>query len=351
MVQSSSIEWCTATWNPTRGCRRVAPECEKCYAEDIAVRFDGPGLAYEGLTTNGRWNGAVRVLPDKMDEPLRIKEPQVIFVDSMSDLFYEGSTFGTIDQVFGVMALAWWHTFIILTKRPARMRQYLANVEKRAGDPFHDDTNAGIDRRAGEVLFSLLNLFDGGPTQRTIEKARAKRPTPIAWPLPNVWLGTSAGSQPTADKFIPELLACPAAIRLVSIEPLIAPTNLSRIRANGAAWSLMDTENRRSGQTLDWIIVGGESGPGARPCNVEWVRSIVAQCKAAAVPVFLKQLGARPEPGVADYGCSPHSIESHWPEGVTIAGDRIFLRDKKGGDIEEFPMDLRIREFPRVVAR
>jgi protein gp37 len=224
MGTSTGIEWTDTTWNPVRGCSRVSPGCQNCYAERMAHRFSGPGGPYEGLTigtkTGPRWSGKVTVLPEMLNAPLRWRQPRTVFVNSMSDLFHEGVPDDFIAEVFATMERASWHSFQILTKRPAR---------------------------AAELADQL------------------------PWPS-NVWLGTSVES----SKYLPRvqtLRTIPAAIRFLSLEPLLGPLN--------------DLELR----DIDWVIVGGESGPHARPMNPEWVREIRTMCQQLGVPFFFKQWG------------------------------------------------------------
>ena len=261
----TTIEWTDRTWNPTRGCARVSSGCEHCYAERIARRFDRPGGSYEGLTTsNGRWNGQIRLVPEKLEEPLRWRKPSRVFVDSMSDLFHESVPDYYIEMVFHVMGLAHQHQFQVLTKRPERMRALLQSCELQ-------DAICGAE---------------------------------VPWPLRNVWLGVSAEDQTTADERVPLLRETPAAIRFLSCEPLLGPIDLSHA------------------QGIDWVIIGGESGPGARPCATEWIYSIVKQCWwEAGTACFVKQLGQR--------WARTHGA-----------------RSRKGADPTEWPESLRVRWFP-----
>lgn len=262
MGNKTGIEWTDATWNPVRGCSRVSPGCKHCYAERVAARFCGPGQPYEGLafrkvTVDGygedhmepRWTGEVRLIPEHLADPLRWKRPRRIFVNSMSDLFHEKLSNEEIAAVFGVMAAAPQHTFQVLTKRPEGMREFFRWME---GWGYSDYRLDGY-------------LADGG-----------------AWPLPNVWLGVSVENQHYADERIPILLDTPAAIRFVSAEPLLGPVDLLYSAWNGA-------ESLREMAGIDWVIVGAESGPGARPMQEDWARSIRDQCAAAGVAFFLKQ--------------------------------------------------------------
>lgn len=323
-MAETSIEWTNATWNPVRGCSRVSPGCDNCFAMCQAHRFSGPGKPYEGLTTIRRgkvdWTGSARLVPSMLEQPLRWKKPRRIFVNSMSDLFHESLSDEDIDRVFAIMARCPQHTFQVLTKRPKRMLEYFADVQARsvAWEETDEIREAQSD----------VDGFDDNKTEwglrLTRQNEEALQNVRAFWdgvPLPNVWLGVSAENQEQADKRIPLLLQCPAAVRFVSAEPLLGPIDLIYAAFDGS-WGVEDMGR------LDWVIVGGESGHGARPCNVEWIRSIVKQCGDAGVPVFVKQLGAEPVDG---HGWRDYRI-SH----------------NKGGNMLEWPDDLRVREFPEV---
>ena len=274
----SKIEWTEKTWNPIVGCSIVSPGCTNCYAMRQAARIEkmNPDLAhYRGLTQPSKagpvWIGKVALSERALLEPLRRRKPTTWFVNSMGDLFHEDAPDAWIDRVFTVMALSPQHTFQVLTKRAKRMREY-------------------------------CELLDNEPVRDTVRRIVAawpnNAPVPVAgikFPLPNVWLGVSADDQKRADERIPDLLATPAAVRFVSAEPLLGPINFGRWlpRDGGAiydgAGGQMDYIEPTDG--LDWIIVGGESGPSARPMLVAWARSIRDQCKSAGVPFFFKQFG------------------------------------------------------------
>jgi protein gp37 len=255
MSDKSSIEWTEATWNPVTGCNKISPGCAHCYAETLAERFRGvPGHPFEhGFD--------VQLRPEKLTLPLTWKKPRRIFVNSMSDLFHDAVPDEYIDRVFAVMAVASQHTFQVLTKRPARMRAYIAAREPLFGFP---------------------------------------------WPLAHIWLGVSVENQHWARERIPILLQTPAAVRFLSCEPLLGPVDLGQAHA----------DQRYPG--IDWVIVGGESGPKARRMELEWALSLVRQCQSARVPVFVKQLGKH------------HALRG----------------DPKGHDLSRWPEDLRVREFP-----
>jgi protein gp37 len=275
MADNSKIEWTDATWNPITGCSVVSPGCTNCYA----MRLAGTRLAHHqsrsNLTRDTKagpvWTGEVRFNEDWLDQPLRWKKPRMIFVCAHGDLFAEGVPDAWIDRVFAVMALAPQHTFQVLTKRSARMREYLSS--------WRVDADGFFTR-------------DGGGYNSSAHLRRDR------FPLPNVWLGVSVEDQKRAEERIPDLLATPAAIRWISAEPLLGQVNLHWIAVPGtngldALRGLTDFDEGplRAGPRLDWIVVGGESGPGARPMHPDWARSLRDQCAAAGVPFHFKQWG------------------------------------------------------------
>lgn len=289
MADKSTIEWTDATWNPIRGCSRVSEGCRNCYAERVAIRFSGPGQAYDGLAkiTNGhpQWTGKIAFVENHLADPLKWKEPRRIFVNSMSDLFHEGVSDQQITDIFGIMALAHWHTFQILTKRPERMLAYLSH-----GDHGIIEQYKKIQRGGGIAPKWFWKALDRGGREEKMWQ----------WPLPNVWLGVSVENQKAADERIPLLLSTPAAVRWISAEPLLGPIDLERIavKLSNPRPDLGDPTHAsalfdHAGDTakLDWVVAGGESGPGARPMHPEWARSLRDQCKAAGVPFFFKQWG------------------------------------------------------------
>ena len=240
---STKIEWTEATWNPVSGCTKISEGCKNCYAEKMANRLKAMG-------TKGYENGfAVTLHRDKLDEPLKRKKPTMYFVCSMGDLFHEDVPFEFIDSIWAVMAAAGQHTFQILTKRPDRMKEYLSQQKYSS-----NSLGIAIARIAGN-----------------------KKTKDFLKPLPNVWLGVTAENQEQADKRIPILLDTPAALRFVSVEPMIGGINLE----------IGENEHIK----LDWVIVGGETGTGARPLRYEWVKDIQGQCEAANVPFFFKKWG------------------------------------------------------------
>ena len=307
MADKSGIEWTDATWNPVRGCSRVSQGCVNCYAEKVAARFDKPGLAYHGLTNNkGRWNGVVRMVPEHLADPLRWQKPRMVFVNSMSDLFHESLTNEQIAAVFGVMAAAPRHTFQVLTKRPARMLEWFQWVAENGGE-VSTCTYAAVSAIEHFKLEGELR-----PPLWIAEKS-------ATWPLPNVWLGVSVENQQTADERIPLLLECPAAVRWVSYEPALGPVDFR----DWTTQSISECMSRIV-LALDWIVVGGESGQGARPFDVSWADTLIGRCRIDGVPVFVKQLGS-----------SPNGLPAGW-----------VLRDRKGGDMAEWMPRLCVRQWP-----
>lgn len=219
MSLHSKIEWTDTTWNPVRGCTKISPGCRHCYAERFAERFRGvKGHPFEhGFD--------LALVPKKLGEPLRWSEPQMIFVNSMSDLFHEAVPLAYIEKVTETMRLASWHTYQVLTKRSRRLRELLCGPLRAAAND------------------------------------------------PHIWWGVSVEDRKYGLPRIADLQSSPAAVRFLSVEPLLE--NLGKLPLKG----------------ISWVIVGGESGPGARPIKEEWVLSIREQCKAANVSFFFKQWG------------------------------------------------------------
>ncbi|HEY1814851.1 MAG TPA: phage Gp37/Gp68 family protein [Kofleriaceae bacterium] len=319
MGDATSISWTDATWNPIRGCSRVSDGCRHCYAEAVAARFSGPGQPYEGLAKIGvrtghhpKWTGEVRFIADHLADPLRWKKPRRIFVNSMSDLFHENLTNEQIAAVFAVMASAPQHTFQVLTKRARRMREWFEWADDLTPSALYGYAEHAIptDDDQGRMLGFL----------------RLRK----AWPLPNVWLGVSVENQETAAARIPELLATPAAVRFLSCEPLLGPIDMPTVHVFGPnpTWS---------GPRIHWAIAGCESGPGARSCNVEWLRSLRDQCADAGVAFFLKQARAVPACIPAPDDADPSTVTTLTESGqrwidIVCAGDGS--RAKARGVIE-----------------
>ena len=313
----TGIQWTDETWNPTTGCDKVSPGCGLprfdgddtggCYAMAMAKRLKAMGQAKYQKDGDPKTSGpgfGVSLHPDVLERPLHWTSPRRIFVNSMSDLFHESVPDEYIACVFAVMAMAPRHTFQVLTKRHGRMRSLLSSDE-----------------------FQVKCFF------AAVSRGWDLEVTP--WPLPNVWLGVSAEDQKWADIRIPALLQTPAAARFVSAEPLLGPVDLMGQTGSGCEGTGPAVTHHGYSYPVDygtewdceheagisWVIVGGESGPGARPMEIGWARSLVSQCAGFEVPVFVKQLGS-------------------------VLGKEMGA-GPKGGDIDAFPEDLRIREFPR----
>ena len=244
MSGKSKIEWTDATLNPVTGCTKVSPGCDHCYAERMHERFNGPGSF-----------AAVTLHQDRLDAPLRWRKPRRVFVNSMSDLFHRDVPDEFISQVWATMAATPLHTYQILTKRHARMRSLLSSP------------------RWPEALVTT------GQWPNDLDPEAS---------LPNVWLGVSVESQEWVRR-IRALVETPAAVRFLSCEPLLGPIQLQLVGQEQHDGGVHPVHGAWS--ALDWVIVGGESGPGARPMHPAWARSLRDQCVTAGVPFFFKQWG------------------------------------------------------------
>ena len=327
MSDKSAIEWTDATWNPIRGCSRVSEGCRNCYAERVASRFSGPGKPYEGLVTDkGRWNGTVKLVPEHLADPLRWQRPRRIFVNSMSDLFHEALTNEQIAAVFGVMGAAPQHTFQVLTKRPERALAWFrwvdAEWQRERESPSYSRLSTQSDICQGAAIAS------GAPHGRRGISVTLTTP---AWPLRNVWLLTSVEDAAQAVDRIPHLLQCPAVVHGLSVEPLLGPLD-DLLDVDGPVakrWAALEPDALvMPSDLLDWIIVGGESGPGARPMHPDWVRSLRDQCEAAGVPFFFKQWGEwKPISEISDSGASlyrdAYPYEADYPEDLRVRECRV----------------------------
>jgi len=285
-MAETKIEWCDAVWNPTTGCTPVSPGCENCYAKRMARRLKAMGQPRYAR------GFAPAAHPDALQIPLKWRKPRRIFVDSMGDLFHKDISDGFIDAVFVVMGLARRHTFLVLTKRAIRMQEYCSS----------DETLGRWTALAVKVLGAngetRIRYHDDG-----LSGIR----------LNNVWLGVSVENQEAADERIPHLLRTPAAIRFVSAEPLLGPVDLSRwlmVRpmSSPVRWELSRSSDAVAKPLIDWVIVGGETGPHARPMHPESVRLLRDQCEAAGVPFFFKQWGEfTPDLSIAqEHGATHH---------------------------------------------
>lgn len=333
-MTTTKIEWTDCTWNPVVGCSIHSPGCKHCYAMPMAARIEwmNPGLAhYRGLTqpSNGGpvWTGKVVPAPDNIFlQPLRWKKPRRIFVNSMSDLFHEDVPDAAIDRIFAIMALTPQHTYQVLTKWAARMRRYF-------GAPHPSGNVRQWQARVSGAIDDIMRF-------RTLDCVIAKEAATTGNALPNVWLGVSAERQEEADERIPHLLETPAAKRFVSAEPLLGPIDLmglidaDRKTITDALQGIVGTNIGTANEPewdgaspcarLDWVIAGGESGPGARPAHPDWFRALRDQCQAAGVPFFFKQWGEW-LPGENYFETRPAG-PARWQDGET--GQHSTCRDK-----------------------
>lgn len=328
-MSPSHIEWTDEVWNPTTGCTRVSAGCDHCYAFEL---HDKRHLAWK----RGSWDAApaqyhqpfstVQLLESRLTQPLRWRTPRMVFVDSMSDLFHADVPDEYIAEAYAVEVAAYWHTFQTLTKRPERRRALLSNPAWR--ELVAEKAAKHVNRLRGTeqvVLGPHRTGYRSRSYLATVHMARWSEGKPR-----NQWEGVSVEDQRAADTRIPELLATPAAVRFLSCEPLLGAVDLD--------WWLWDRPDGMYIQPrIDWIITGGESGPHARPTDVEHIRSVVRQCQSAGVPVFVKQLGSMPCVGQVETAAGSDVFEP----------DLVKLRDRAGGDPSEWPEDLRVREWPR----
>ncbi len=336
----TSIEWTEATWNPLRGCSRVSEGCRNCYAETVANRFSGSGQPYQGLIAKGgQWNGAIKLVPEKLLEPWRWVKPRMIFVNSMSDLFHPAVPFEYIAAVFYIMSVTTRHTYQVLTKRPERMVEFFRWAALR--DPYECD---GIDDGIEWVAWHGSALEDLIWEPATANRGGYDNCGP-GFPYENVWLGVSVEDQATAEERIPLLLQAPAAVRWISAEPLLGPINLMMVP--GSAEQYLDGSHvscLRSDTRLDWVVVGGESGTKVRPMHPEWVRSLRDQCFAAGTPFFFKQWGEyAPSPdgglpdGLPDSAGYYFEPPRHAPHKVWRFGKKRAGRTLDGREWSQYP--------------
>ncbi len=314
MSKNTSIEWCTATWNPIIGCTKISDGCKNCYAYNLHKK------RHKAFQTGKMQNfkqyakpfSEIQLFENRLNQPLKWKRPERIFVNSMSDLFHDDIPDDFIKEIFRVMAVSKHHTFMVLTKRPERMLAWF----KRYG-------------------WNLVHT-------------------------PHIWLGVSIENQKAADERIPYLLQTPAAVRFLSCEPLLSPVDLQFWFENdcevtddnldapdgaiiGAIERVGDRWERIYDEKIDWVIVGGESGPNARPVHPDWVRSLRDQCAAVDVPFFFKQWGTwlpgvkMPRQQNINYdiyqmqnGEFGRIITGHWWDGETVS---VKVGKKKAGRV------------------
>ena len=354
MSDGTKIEYADASWPIVAGCTHLSPGCDKCYAAQLTSGRLRHLPAYTGLAENGRFNGQVRCLPDRLDWPFHWKKPRHIFVSDMADLFHGGVPDGYIARAWDVMGRTPWHTYLIFTKRHARLRSWLTRWADKAGDSSNDKVTGIPPMPRGPE--AVRTVYSSGRAQLFADMLdNMGTPPPGAayplydwmegqrwWPtvLPNVWVIVSVEDQHWAQIRIPVLLGTPAAVRGISAEPLLAPVDLIEgtypAPPRRRLWAIPDPPERDYGDPvcqdhgaeqctrcrfLDWVIVGGESGRGARPMELDWARQLVRQCEASRVPVYVKQLGA-------------------------VRGKELGA-GSKGGDWDAWPEDLRVRQLPK----
>ncbi|MDA8120245.1 MAG: phage Gp37/Gp68 family protein [Gammaproteobacteria bacterium] len=348
MSDKTGIAWTESTWNPVTGCTKVSPGCKHCYAERDWGRLAANPNAIDYF---GRAFTDVRAHVHRLDQPLRWQRPRRIFVNSMSDLFHESVPDEFIDEVLAVMTLTPRHTYQVLTKRPERMVAYF-----QAQDLYRRVLNAASALRVAYPKMRLNEVPVDNPASRF---------------APHIWWGVSVENQEAAEARIPLLLSIPVAVHWVSAEPLLGPVNLTpwlrsdhaigapilsdlRLATSGASVHVQvhpetpptsefaaplfqeesaplpattqDTKvqpRRAPYARLDWVVVGGESGSKARPFDGEWVRTLLADCHDAQVPVFVKQMGGA----------------------FQERGLPVLLAHRAGADPDEWPADLRVREY------
>lgn len=348
-MADTAIEWADKTWNPLLGCERVSAGCDGCYAISTAtIRAGNPhpkvAAAFAGLTErrDGRldWTGRINLLPERLNQPLHWRKPIRIFVNSQSDLFHKDVPDYFIAQVFAVMSVAHQHTFQLLTKRHGRMRSLLSSPE------FH------------RLVADTAPVYGGGNPDLAQDYVTTN------WPLPNVHVGVSVEDQKTADLRIPALLNTPAAVRWLSMEPLLGPVDLFGLAdAHGHRgkpthwltgrpyWGAEETHpNGMVGRPLQvapqiaWVVAGGETGAKSRPMRLDWIRTLRDQCRIAGVPFFFKQWGDWVPPSQmtedtfmswdVDNGSSAYDRDVPWRVGKKRAGR---LLDERTWD--EFPAE------------
>jgi protein gp37 len=297
---NSAIEWTNTTLNPTTGCDKISPGCDNCYALTMAKRLKAMGQAKYQNDGDPRTSGpgfGLTVHPDTLGEPLRWRDPRKVFVNSMSDLFHARVPREFVQRFWAVMAATPQHSYQVLTKRPARMARIITDI-----------CECGAGHAPGVHFRSAMDWAATPHSPTYVPGVKSTYHT-APWPLPNVWLGTSIELDKYADR-ADDLRNTPAAVRFISAEPLLGP--LPSLDLTG----------------IDWLIVGGESGPGSRPVDLGWFRELIAMARTAGTAVFVKQMGSR------------------WASDMSVGGQSLARVDKKGGDWRYWPDDLKIREYP-----
>jgi len=340
MAENSKIEWTHATFNPWRGCTKISPGCANCYAETMSGRNPktlgvwGP-QGKRVVAAEAQWK-----LPLKWDRAAKeAGERHRVFCASLSDVFedWQWPMVDSRDRQL-VHTPNGWHPCDRESLESAS-GVTMQDVRQRLFDLIDATPNLDwllLTKRPENVLKMTYDAW----TTKVVGHVSQNEGDGRHWNWPhNVWLGVSVENQQRADERIQHLLRVPAAVRFLSIEPLLGPVDLRQVRAHEGHRDLLFVGDEGGFEYagtrrnfIDWVIVGGESGHGARPCNAAWIRNIVQQCKEAGVPCFVKQMGAQPRFGEA---LMPNT-DGKYP-----------WNDRKGGDMSEWPADLQVREFPR----
>jgi protein gp37 len=351
MADRTGIEWTNATWNPLVGCTAVSPGCDNCYAAREASGRLAHLPLYAGLARAGKFTGTVRLVEERLYQPLRWRRPRMIFVNSMADLFHDKVPDGYIARVWDIMGRCPQHTFQILTKRHARMRTWVNRWADLTGDDTVVNVRGGLPpmpRGPGNVrnvytsgrarlfadMLDSMGLPPQGAAYPLYDWAEGQRWWPAV--LRNVWLGVSVEDQHWADTRIPALLDTPAAVRWISAEPLLGPVDLRRWvwgdrcpdrQCGDSTW---DHDCELGEQRLHWVVAGGESGPGARPAHPGWARALRDQCYTAGVPFLFKQHGQHgpvtDQPGHGDLWVTPDGTTTLWHPGDIGRGGASLVR-------------------------
>ena len=342
-MTKTPIQWCDFSLNPFRfrnlktgkvghHCTKISPGCKNCYASKLN---GGPYLSGLTFIEENKAKGQFFLDLQALRTLMRRKKPAKVFWCDMTDIFLEDYPDEWIDQCFAAMALTPHLTHQVLTKRAERMSSYFAS------DPWPRISLEG-SKLCG---LSWVNV-----------------------PLSNVWLGVSVENQQYADERIPHLLRTPAAVRFVSYEPALGPVDFRNIQYRDedleCCWNVVDGIHQILNSTsvdaivtseldgipkLDWIIIGGESGPSARPFNIAWARQTIKQCRVAGTACFVKQLGAHPYSEKTTH-CSDPGATHDIANGGYYRVEPLSLKDRKGGDMAEWFEDLRVREMPELIA-
>ena len=332
MSENSKIQWCDHTFNPWEGCTRISPGCANCYAEARNHRFGGGNWGKgkpRRRTSAANWKQPLKWNRDyeaevksrlcgtaNEDEGVPVPRRPRVFCASLADWLDNEVPIGWLADLLKLIHDTPNLDWLLLTKRPGWFHSRIAQVCEyhRPSNPIHPDAE----------LVERLNRWS----------CRNQPPH-------NIWIGASAEDQKRADERIPELLNIPARVRFLSVEPMLSPIDFTLAlpwnpehEARKLSSPVLQSQILRKTKIpgVDWVILGGESGPNARPCNVEWIRDGIAQCRSAGVRVFVKQLGR-----IVTIDHPKFEGDEHWI---------VKLKDPKGGDMAEWPEDLRIREFP-----